>query len=124
MWKLMLSLLSTPDAVRGWASQGSPLRIPTRMRSPSRLGLLHFTAPLNMTTLPAMSERDEGLTKRQLGIILAILGAVGFLAILSIDVLDVGRQGGIGPAQSLALLMMAALSLIGLSLIPLGDAPA
>ena len=65
-----------------------------------------------------------GLSKRQFGIVLAILGAVGFLAILSIDVLDVGRQGGIGPAQSLALLLMAALTLIGLSLIPLGDAPA
>ena len=71
-----------------------------------------------------MSESEAGLTKRQLGIVLAILGAVGFLAILSIDLLDVGRQGGIGPAQSLALLLMAVLTLIGLSLIPLGDAPA
>ncbi len=71
-----------------------------------------------------MSEPEAGLTKRQLGIVLAILGAVGFLAILSIDLLDVGRQGGIGPAQSLALLLMEALTLIGLSLIPLGDAPA
>ena len=85
---------------------------------------LHFTSPLNLTTLPAMSENDAGMTKRQLGVVLAILGAVGFLAILSIDLLDVGRQGGIGPAQSLALLLMAALSLIGLSLLPLGDAPA
>ena len=71
-----------------------------------------------------MSEPEAGLTKRQLGIVLAILGAVGFLAILSIDLLDVGRQGGIGPAQSLALLLMAVLTLIGLSLILLGDAPA
>ena len=71
-----------------------------------------------------MREPEEGLTKRQLGTVLAILGAVGFLAILSIDLLDVGRQGGIGPAQSLALLLSAALSLVGLSLIPLGDSPA
>ena len=71
-----------------------------------------------------MNECDEGITKRQLGFGLAVIGAVGFLAILSIDLLDVGRQGGIGPAQSLALLLMAALSLAGLSLIPLGDAPA
>ena len=56
-----------------------------------------------------MSEREESISKRQLGIGLAILGAVGFLAILSIDLLDVGREGGIGPAQSLALLLMAAL---------------
>ena len=85
---------------------------------------LLFTSPLNLTTLPAMSANDEGITKRQLGIGLVIVGVGGFLAILSIDVLDVGRQGGIGPAQSLALLLMAALSLIGLSLVPLGDAPA
>ena len=85
---------------------------------------MHFTEPLNLTTLPAMSESDEGISKRQLGIGLAALGALGFLAILSIDLLDVGRQGGIGPAQSLALLLMAALTLVGISLIPLGDAPA
>ncbi len=85
---------------------------------------MHFTAPLNLTTLPVMSEPEAGLTKRQLGMVLALLGSVGFLAILSIDLLDVGRQGGIGPAQSLALLLMAALTLIGLSLLPLGDAPA
>ena len=71
-----------------------------------------------------MSERDEGISKRQLGFVLAAFGALGFLAILSIDLLDIGRQGGIGPAQSLALLLMAALTLVGISLIPLGDAPA
>ena len=85
---------------------------------------MHFTWLRNLTTLPAMNECDEGITKRQLGIGLALLGAIGFLLILSIDLLDVGRQGGIGPAQSLALLLMAALALIGVSLIPLGDAPA
>lgn len=71
-----------------------------------------------------MSELDEGISKRQLGIGLAVIGALGFLAILSIDLLDVGRQGGIGPAQTMALLLMAALTLVGISLIPLGDAPA
>ena len=55
---------------------------------------------------------------------LALLGGVGFAGILAIDVLDVGRQGGIGPAQSIALLIMAAVFCVGLSLIPLGDRPA
>ena len=68
--------------------------------------------------------RRRRITKRQLGIGLAVTGVLGFLAILSIDLIDVGRQGGIGPAQSLALLLMAALTLVGISLIPLGDAPA
>ena len=71
-----------------------------------------------------MSEPDNGISKRQLGIGLAAFGAIGFLGILAIDVLDVGRQGGIGPAQSLALQLMVLVALIGLSLIPLGDAPA
>ncbi len=94
------------------------------MRLSRRAAPLLFTSLMNLTTLRVMSEHDEGISKRQLGIALAIVGAVGFLAVLSIDLVDAGRPGGIGPAQSLALLLTAALSLIGLSLIPLGDAPA
>ena len=71
-----------------------------------------------------MNEREVSISKRQLGTALAVLGALAFLAILAIDVLDVGRQGGIGPAQSLALLVSAVTAMIGLTLIPLGDAPA
>ena len=44
--------------------------------------LRRFTAPPNLTTLPAMSANDEGITKRQLGIGLVIVGCGGFLAIL------------------------------------------
>lgn len=71
-----------------------------------------------------MDGRERAITKRQLGIFLALVGAVGFVGILLIDVVDVGRQGGIGPAQRLALALMATLAIIGLSLIPRGDAPA
>ena len=85
---------------------------------------LHFTASAILTKLSAMNEQDNGITKRQLGIGLAVVGAIGFLAILAIDIIDVGRQGGIGPAQSLALQLMVVVAIIGLSLIPLGDAPA
>ncbi len=60
------------------------------------------------------------LTKRQLGILLLIGGIVAFAAILSIDVLDVGREGGIGPAQRIALGGAALMALIGVTLIPLG----
>ena len=83
-----------------------------------------FTAQFILTKLCAMDERERPITKRQLGIALAVIGVLGFLAILAIDVLDVGRQGGIGPAQSLALLVAAVTAIIGLTLIPLGDAPA
>jgi hypothetical protein len=60
-------------------------------------------------------------TKRLLGVVLVAGGIVGFIAIIGIDVLDVGRQGGIGPAQQLALIACAAISVLGLTLIPLRD---
>jgi hypothetical protein len=67
---------------------------------------------------------NKSLTKRQLGLLLFIGGAIGFIGIIGIDVLDVGREGGIGPAQRIALGLMVALALIGLTLIPMKDTPA
>ena len=64
------------------------------------------------------------LTKRHLGWILLIGGVLGFLAILGIDVLDAGREGGIGPAQQIALGVCTAAALLGLTLLPLGNMPA
>lgn len=84
----------------------------------------HFTAARVLTTLSRMDRQDRPITKRQLGFGLVAIGLVGFVAILAIDIVDVGRGGGIGPAQSLALVVMAAAAAVGLSLIPLGDAPA
>ncbi|MDE2854082.1 MAG: hypothetical protein OXN88_07920 [Chloroflexota bacterium] len=71
-----------------------------------------------------MDGEETTVSKRQLGIALMLLGLLGFIAILAIDILDVGRQGGIGPAQRIALAVMAATALLGITLIPLGDAPA
>ena len=73
---------------------------------------------------PRMLSNSFTLTKRLLGILMLSAGIVGFAAILMIDILDVGRQGGIGPSQQLALGAMAGLALIGLSLVPLGNTPA
>ena len=64
------------------------------------------------------------LTKRHLGWLLLLGGIIGFIGIFAIDILDVGRQGGIGPAQQIALGGMVLLVLVGLTLIPLGDQPA
>ena len=71
-----------------------------------------------------MDSEEGAVTKRQLGMFLALVGIVGFVAILLIDVVDVGRQGGIGPAQRFALALMAATAILGLTLISRGDAPA
>lgn len=53
------------------------------------------------------------------------VGGLGaFTAIIGIDIIDVGREGGIGPAQQIALGLALGLAVVGVTLIPLGDAPA
>lgn len=71
-----------------------------------------------------MFSKDFTVTKRQLGIMLTIIGSLGAIGILAIDVLNAGQQGGIGPAQAFALAIMVVIAIIGLTLIPLGDTPA
>jgi hypothetical protein len=63
-------------------------------------------------------------TKRHLGWLLVISGVGVFAVVLGIDVFDVGREGGIGPAQQIALVASAGCALLGLTLIPLGRMPA
>lgn len=64
---------------------------------------------------------NRPLTKKELGWLLLLAGIIGFIAILSVDILDAGRLGGIGPAQQIALVCMGVVAFIGLTLIPLGD---
>ena len=68
-----------------------------------------------------MFKNDYTFSKKHLGLLMATGGTIGLLVILGIDVIDVGREGGIGPAQRLALELLAVLTLLGLTLIPLGD---
>lgn len=77
-----------------------------------------------LSRLLNMFAREDPITKRELGIALSIIGAVGIVVVLAIDLLQIGRQGGIGPAQALALFILVLMLIIGLTLIPLGDAPA
>lgn len=71
-----------------------------------------------------MLSKTYTFTKRTLGLLLFIGGIVGFAAIFAVDLLDVGRQGGIGPAQRVGLVLCIGAALIGLTLIPLGKAKA
>lgn len=64
------------------------------------------------------------VSKRQLGIVLLIVGSLGFVGLLALDFVGGGREGGIGPAQRAAIGLMVFVALFGLSLIPLGDKPA
>ncbi len=63
-------------------------------------------------------------SKRGLGWLLVISGGLGIIGIFGVDILDVGREGGIGPAQRIALGLMVVMLIIGLTLIPLGKDPA
>lgn len=64
------------------------------------------------------------MTKKQLGVGFVILGFAAAVALLAIDLIGAGNFQGIGPAQRLALTGAAVLTLVGVSLIPLGDRPA
>ena len=63
-------------------------------------------------------------TKRQLGISLVLVGVLGFVGIFMLDFVRGTTDGQFGPAQTAALVGMAGIALIGLTLIPLGDHPA
>jgi hypothetical protein len=67
---------------------------------------------------------SKPLTKRQLGLLLVVGGLLGFVAIIAVDLIDIGREGGIGPAQQIALGLMILVALAGLTLLPLKDSPA
>lgn len=71
-----------------------------------------------------MLREDFTLTKRHIGIILLVGGILGFIGIIGIDIINAGREGGIGPAQQFALAIMVLTAIVGATLIPLGDDPA
>jgi hypothetical protein len=71
-----------------------------------------------------MLRNDFTFTKRQLGLLLFLSGVLAFAVVLSVDLIDAGREGGIGPAQRIALGLAGLMALIGLTLIPLKDDPA
>lgn len=68
-----------------------------------------------------MFRKDFAFTKRQLGFLLLIVGVLGFCLIFGIDLVDAGREGGVGPVQRVALLLMVSTAILGMTLIPLGD---
>jgi hypothetical protein len=71
-----------------------------------------------------MLNKNFTFTKRTLGILCVAIGILGTIAIFAIDIIDVGREGGIGPIQTIGLVLMVGLFVLGITLIPLGDDPA
>ena len=64
------------------------------------------------------------ITKRMVGISLALIGLIIAIGTVAVDLVGAGMWGGLGPAQRLAIKVGVSISLIGLSLIPLGNRPA
>jgi hypothetical protein len=63
-------------------------------------------------------------TKRQIGWLLVIGDVLGAVGIMALNLLRHKPVSEIGPAQQLVFVLFAIGFLVGLSLIPLGDAPA
>lgn len=64
------------------------------------------------------------VTKRQLGIFVAVVGMAGSVAIFVVDRLGAGEWSGFGPLQQIGLGLGVSLLAIGLALVRVGDRPA
>jgi hypothetical protein len=64
------------------------------------------------------------VTKRQLGIFIIALSAVGVLGIVAVDALGAGQWSGLGPLQRLGIGLGFGAVVVGLILVRLGDRPA
>lgn len=64
------------------------------------------------------------ITKRMVGIGLAVFSLIGIAGVIAVDSVGAGKWNGFGPAQQQAIAACAITALIGLSLVPLGDRPA
>ncbi len=89
-----------------------------------REGFVSMTEEQTTTELREIFSPDFTTSKRLLGMLLLVIGIIGFVGILSLDLIGGGREGGIGPTQRAALALMIAIAIFGLSLLPLGKQPA
>jgi hypothetical protein len=64
------------------------------------------------------------ITKRQLGIIVTLVGIVAAAGVVAIDLVGAGEWGGFGPLQRIGVGFGALLVLASIPLIRLGDRPA
>lgn len=66
----------------------------------------------------------QPITKRLLGIIFILVGALAIIGSIVMDLLGGGQFSGIGPAQQKAMLAAGIVIVVGITLLPLGDKPA
>jgi len=80
---------------------------------------LRLRVDYNPAVLP-----DPPLTKRQLGLLIVVIGVTVALVTLAVNLLGLGHFNGFGPAKQMALFGAGAVILFGLTLLPLGHRPA
>lgn len=64
------------------------------------------------------------MTKRQLGLLFITLGIAAIIGLFAADFAGASSFGGIGPMQRIAIGGAVILTLVGISLLPLGQRPA
>jgi hypothetical protein len=64
------------------------------------------------------------ITKRQLGIFLALVGLLGAIGVVAVDLLGAGEWSGFGPLQRLGVGAGVGLIAVGIALIAVGNRPA
>ena len=64
------------------------------------------------------------VTKRQLGILVIVLGLLAVLGIVAVDFIGAGRWSGFGPLQRVGIGLSLAAIAVGSILVRLGDRPA
>lgn len=64
------------------------------------------------------------VTKRQLGILIIMLGLLAILGIVAVDFIGAGRWSGFGPLQRVGIGLSLAAIAVGSILVRLGDRPA
>jgi len=64
------------------------------------------------------------VTKRQLGIIVVVLGLLVVLVVVGVDFIGAGRWSGFGPLQRVGIVLSLAAVVVGCILVRLGDRPA
>jgi uncharacterized membrane protein (DUF4010 family) len=64
------------------------------------------------------------VTKRQLGLFVVAISAVGMASIIAVDILGAGQWSGFGPLQRIGIGLGLSAVTVGLILIRLGDRPA
>lgn len=73
--------------------------------------------------LRRIASLDFTFSKRQVGVVLFVVGGIGLSLLLFWDTLGMGQDAEFGPAQRIGIAIMALVTVAGASLIPFKNKP-